>query len=315
VILDLAERFIIDNMGWVDKAELWCFDLANGAVRQVGLGPGGWLTLIRGDRGLFVAVRRESDTVIEATVHNASSPAEVLARVRVEHGRAAFAGQLDLWGSVPRVFVGDHSRVSSVADPLLFVVDHQRATVDLHELPWYSTRYDLGYQALLQPVPVPDSNLILMPIQRDSEPVIYDLTERRVVGKIKLANRRGNPTLYFRHRATELWANDYDTMLRLDVKSWRVHDALRLQEEIVEIVAGHEARSGAFIGEYGFDLDEARCAVGRPYGGDVVLLDTGSFRQVGRVPTGSEPLHVALLRDGRIVARDWKTGSLIRAGA
>jgi len=213
------------------------------------------------------------------------------------------------------MFVADHSRFVNIVRPLLCVVDHRRATVDLHELPWYTAGYDLGYQALLSPVPVPASDLLLMPIQRDSEPVIYSLTKRRKVGTIKLANRRGNPTLRFRHRASELWADDYDTILRLDVGSWRVHDALRLQEEIVEIVEGSESRSGAFIGEYSFDLDETRCAVARPYGGDVVLLDTATFRQVQRVPIGSEPLHVALLRDGRLIARDWKSGNVIRARA
>src|SRR2546427_3073234 len=188
-------------MGWVDKTALWCLDLSHGIVREVGLGAGRFLTLMRGERDLFVVVRRESDAVVEATIHTAASPPDVLARVRVEHGRATLTGQVALWASVPRMFVADHSRFVNIVRPLLCVVDHRRATVDLHELPWYTAGYDLGYQALLSPVPVPASDLLLMPIQRDSEPVIYSLTKRRKVGTIKLANRRGNPTLRFRHRA------------------------------------------------------------------------------------------------------------------
>jgi hypothetical protein len=196
---------------------------------------------------------------------------------------------------------------------LLFLVDHRRGAVELQELDWYSAGYDLMYQGLLDPVPVPNSDLLLMPIQRDSEPVIYDLTERRRVGTIKLADRHGNPKLIFRRTAPELWADDYDTLMRLDIRSWRIRDAVRLQEDVVTTVHGREWRGGAFIGEYCFDLDEVRCAVARPYGGDVVVLDTASFRQALRVPTGSQPLRVALLRDGRIIARDWKTGRLLRA--
>jgi hypothetical protein len=315
VIIDSTERFVIDNMGWVDKAALWFLDLSTGAVRQVPLGTGDYLTLMGGERDLFVAVRRESVSLLEATVHSAASPPDVLARLRIEQGRATFSGRADLWASVPRVFVADHSRFANVVRPLLFLVDQRRGTVDFQELPWYSDGYDLMYQGLLDPVPVPESDLLLMPIQRDSEPVIYDLTERRKVGTMKLADRHGNPTLRFRRTASELWADDYDTILRLDIKSWRVRDALRLQENIVTIVQGRESRGGAFIGQYCFDLDEVHCAVARPFSGDVVVLDTESFRQARRVPTGSQPLRVALLRDGRIIARDWKTGKLLRAQA
>jgi hypothetical protein len=315
VIIDSTERFVIDNMGWVDKAALWFLDLSTGTVRQAQLGSGDYLTLMGGERDLFVAVRRESVSVLEATVHSTASPPDVLAQLRVEQGRATFSGRVDLWASVPRVFVADHSRFANVGRPLLFLVDHRRGTVDFQELPWYSDGYDLMYQGLLDPVPVPDSDLLLMPIQRDSEPVIYDLTERRKVGTMKLADRHGNPTPRFRRTASELWADDYDTILRLDVKSWRVRDALRLQEDIVTTVQGRESRGGAFIGQYCFDLDEVHCAVARPFSGDVVILDTASFRQARRVPTGSQPLRVALLRDGRVIARDWKSGNFIRAQA
>jgi len=313
VIIDSNESFVVDNLGWVDKAALWCLDLAKGAVRQVALGAGDYLTLKPGERDLFVAVRRESVSVLEGTVHSAASPPDVLARVRVEQGRATFSGRTDLWASVPRAFVANHSRFANIVRPLLFLVDHWRGIVDLQELPWYSDGYDLMYQGLLDPVPVPNSDLLLMPIQRDSKPVIYDLTERRKVGTINLAARHGNPNLSFRRTAPELWADDYDTMMRLDIRSWHIRDAVRLQEDVVSIVNGHESRGSAFIGEYCFDLDEVRCAVARPYSGDVVVLDTASFRQILRVPTGSQPLRVALLRDGRIIARDWKTGKLLRA--
>jgi hypothetical protein len=315
VIIDSTERFVIDNMGWVDKAALWFLDLSTGTVRQAPLGSGDYLSLMGGERDLFVAVRRESISVLEATVHSTASPPDVLAQLRVEQGRATFSGRADLWASVPRAFVADHSRFANVVRPLLFLVDHRRGTVDFQELPWYSDGYDLMYQGLLDPVPVPDSDLLLMPIQRDSEPVIYDLTERRKVGTMKLADRHGNPTPRFRRTASELWADDYDTILRLDVKSWRVRDALRLQDDIVTAVQGRESRGGAFIGQYCFDLDEVHCAVARPFSGDVVILDTASFRQARRVTTGSQPLKVALLRDGRVIARDWKSGNLIRAQA
>ena len=312
MLTDSAERFVIDNMGWVDGGQLWCLDLARDKAWQHPLGPAGYLVLMPGQGDLFVAIRHESARIIEATIHSAGSPPEVLARVRLEMGHASFEGQVELWSSVPATFVAHHTRFQDLVQPLLCLIDHHRSKVEFQELPWYTTGYDLGYQDLLVPVRVPGSDLLLMPIQRDSNPVIYDLNNRKPMGTIRLAGRNGNPTLQFRRKAPELWANDYDTLLRLDVASWRVQNSIRLQDEVLTDLNGRQTRTGAFIGEYAFDRDESRCAVARPYSEDIVLIDTETFRQVRRVEAGSQPLHVALLSDGRLIARDWKTGSLIR---
>ncbi len=232
MIIDSTERFVIDNMGWVDKAALWFLDLSTGAVRQVPLGTGDYLTLMGGERDLFVAVRRESMSLLEATVHSAASPPDVLARLRIEQGRATFSGRADLWASVPRVFVADHSRFANVVRPLLFLVDHRRGTVDFQELPWYSDGYDLMYQGLLDPVSVPDSDLLLMPIQRDSEPVIYDLTERRKVGTMKLADRHDPAARYQLlacPRRTTAAGKHRDHSARTGVARRRIHRSILLR--------------------------------------------------------------------------------------
>jgi hypothetical protein len=42
-----------------------------------------------------------------------------------------------------------------------------------------------------------------------------------------------------------------------------------------------------------------------------VAVDTHRFRVTLRAATGREPFDVALLRDGRVFARDWKSGDLL----
>jgi hypothetical protein len=69
-----------------------------------------------------------------------------------------------------------------------------------------------------------------------------------------------------------------------------------------------------FTGEFAFDAAEALCAVARPYSGDVLLLETTTFRVTHRVTTGRQPLGVGLLPNGRVVARDWTSGELLLAG-
>jgi hypothetical protein len=50
------------------------------------------------------------------------------------------------------------------------------------------------------------------------------------------------------------------------------------------------------------------CVVGRPFSGDVIGLACDSFEITRRAALGRQPLDVAVLSDGRIFARDWKTG-------
>jgi hypothetical protein len=115
----------------------------------------------------------------------------------------------------------------------------------------------------------------------------------------------GNPEPLLRSRAAELWTVDYDTLVRIEVPSWRVRGRLRVED------TGH-ARVQRFAGHFAFDADEQRCIVGRPYSGDVLVVRTRDLRAVGSLPLGGQPLDVALLQGDVVVARDWQTGALLQ---
>jgi hypothetical protein len=64
---------------------------------------------------------------------------------------------------------------------------------------------------------------VLVPVQRSSRVVIYEPSRRAKVGEIELSGYSGNPALVFRS-ADELWADDYDMLMRLDAADWRKLD-------------------------------------------------------------------------------------------
>jgi hypothetical protein len=67
-----------------------------------------------------------------------------------------------------------------------------------------------------------------------------------------------------------------------------------------------------FIGEFEFNKDESLCAVARPFSGDVIALDILTFEIRYCCKTGGQPLKAVLLKDGRVFARDWKIGALLK---
>ena len=50
----------------------------------------------------------------------------------------------------------------------------------------------------------------------------------------------------------------------------------------------------------------------RPFSGDVVGIDTATLKVKCTAKLGRQPLEVAALGRGAIVARDWKTGDFLR---
>lgn len=221
---------------------------------------------------------------------------------------STFGGDISAWQHLPHAYVA-YFASDQVGDDVLFTVDHHRRAVETQQFEWFDDTYDRGYQGIIGVTEVPDQDLLVIAVQRSSTLILYDPRSRRVVRKIELAGRLGNPNPRFRKMAPEVWVDDYDTLLRLDVRDWLVRDKARLQGP----GSGEPApEARAFIGGFDFNRDESLCAVARPFSGDVVALDTQTFKVTGRARTGRQPLDVALWSDGRVFARDWKTGDLLQ---
>ena len=166
---------------------------------------------------------------------------------------------------------------------------------------WFDNSYDKGYQGIIGVTEIPGTHLLIVSVQRDSAPVLYDPQRKQLVRKLRLADRRGNPEFRYRAVANEFWATDYDFMVKLDGKNLTPTKATQVQD----------APSGTrqFIGNFCFNLDMSLCLVARPFSGDALALDADPMLEVHRIALGGQPLDIGILAGGTVVSRDWKTGT------
>ena len=303
MLTDPLEHIVISSLGWIDGGALWVLDTASGRVRSAPLGDAKYLSLHAGRAGFFAVVHHHGSGRFEVTAHSFSDPEEVLSRCSISRtAQSHLAGSLAPWQHLPKHYVA-HLVQPTWADYALVSISPSEG-VSLQRFDWYGDAYDRSYQGIVAATEIPDSNLVLISVQRSSKLVVYDPDARRKVREIELAERDGNPALFFRRAANELWASDYDTLVKIHTISERVLSKRRLQDA--------PPRTAQFIGEFAFDADESICAVARPFSGDVLGIDPKSMRTKYRAALGQQPLEVALLQDGRVLARDWKSGELLQ---
>jgi len=302
MILSQDETVIVSSIGWADAGALWVFETRAGRVSTHKLSDAKYLSLHPGTEDHFAVVHHADGEQVRITAHSFANPPKALAGVTLGASGIAFEGEAAVWRRVPRAYVA-YLKGPGLADYRLLLIDPARPAAEVIPLDWYGDSYDKDYQAVIGVAEVPDENKVLFSVQRDSHPVLYDLDRRAVVTKLSLAGRGGNPTLHFTSRTRELWADDYDTLLRLSPPAWGVKNRTVLQG------AGTGCRQ--FIGAFSFNRDESQCVVARPFSGDVVALNTKSFRVTHTCRLGHQPLHVSLLSDGTVFSRDWKTGALL----
>ncbi len=305
MLVDVRARVVVSSLGWIDHAGLWVLRLADGNESRVSLGEAKWLSLHSGTEDHFSAVHHFDGDRIEITVHSFQEPQDVLGRVVVSADGARVLGGAAVWGHVPTSYVAYYAG-PSWSDFTLVRVNPGAGSVELQQFDWYGRDYDMEYQGIAGVVEVPGQDLLIVSVQRDSHPILYDPSARRKVGSLSLAGRAGNPTLFFRRHANELWADDYDTILKIEPGTWRVLGSRRLQ--------GAMSGTGQLIGRFAFDAEETMCVVARPYSGDVIALDPRTLKTRYRAKTGAQPLEAVALPDRSVVARDWKTGALLRSG-
>lgn len=302
MICDENERKLISSLGWVEKGSLWIFDIESGEIEIFKLSEANYLSLHRGKDNVFSVVHHFDDSHVEITAHSASNPKSVISKIFLGDSNYAYSGDIQVWKNVPRSYVPYISR-NSVKDFWLVLLDAENRNIDFQRFEWYDDGYDKGYQGIIGVTEIPSSELLLISVQRDSNLVLYDPVEQKLLRKIELGGRCGNPKLRFRLNANELWADDYDTILKLDPMDWSVKASKKLQDEANGV--------SQFIGDFSFNADESLCVVSRPFSGEVVALDLENLRIRYHCKTGNQPLEALVLKNKKMVARDWQTGNIL----
>jgi len=116
---------------------------------------------------------------------------------------------------------------------------------------------------------------------------------------VQSMRRPSQNTDTFPRSAPEMWAVDYDTVVRVDRRSWVVTGTFLGQQPTTSGVR-------MFVGDLWFTGDEQLALVPRPGSGDVLTLHTSSLEVVDRFETGQHPLQAVLTLYGDVVARDWR---------
>ena len=311
MIVNIAGTRAISNMGSLDEGKLWSYGLGDPRPELLYLSDAKWISLIRGENDYFALIHQQEDKSLRVTAHSFANIAEIISSIELNIGDinaerpseiavSKIIGRTSVWSSLPKTYI-----IRSLTEPYLVLVNWNQQVGQIQPLPWYKESYDTMYQGLLEATDIPGSPLVTISVQRDSQPVLYDPVKNQIVRKLKLGDRRGNPQLFFRKTKSELWATDYDTLVRLNARDWSVLNILRLQEPKV----GMER---LFIGKYSFDFQESICAVARPFEGDVVGINPDTFAVTHRAVTGGQPQDVGLLSERHVVSRDWKTGQLMQ---
>jgi len=306
VIASPDGRVVISSMGWVEGDALWRFDVAEGVVSTIPLESGAQYATLHGGGGgggeRFAVSHHFDGRRFEVSVRALARPDVVLARASAGAGGTRLEGNPEAWTGVPRLYV-PYLAAPPWSDFVLLKIDAARGRVDIQELSWYDDSYDKGYQGVIDVLELPDGRHALISVQRSSRLVLHDLETGARRRAIDLGGRSGNPTLQHL-RGGEVWTTDYDTLVILRIADWSVRAHARLQAAA--------AGTQQFIGDIAIVPDEDTCIVARPFNGDVVAVDRETLRIRSSASLGAQPLKVAALGGGEVVARDWKTGSLLR---
>lgn len=305
MIVNESETRIISNMGWIDHGNLWVCDTESNNYHAIHITDSSYLTIARGTDDLFSVVHNDNSNEFRITARTFSAPEKVRSQAVFSEGKSHFEGDIDVWKHLPKVHSAYYTPIGEFC---LFLINADSLEVQLQQPKWYDgSTYDKTYQPITMVTEVPDSNLALVSLQRCSEIMIHDCSSDKLVGKVKLASGFGNAEALFRRNAAEVWVADYDTIVCIDTKEWKVMKRIRLE------CADPVTRGLRYVGSLAFDSDERFCAVARPFSGNIMAIDTSTITITHGAFPGGRPHDVALLSDGRVYARDGHAGSLLKS--
>jgi hypothetical protein len=305
MLTNTSESIVISNFGWVDRGGLWTYRVSEQQERHVTFGEAHHLTLYAGTDDHFSVVHHNDGTRVEISVHRFDDVSMALGRAVVEAEGSSVSGSASAWAHVPTNYAA-YYKGPETADFVLIRVDPVNQRVSLQQFNWYTDKdYDKGFQGVVGVTEIPGDSRLLISVQRDSRLVLYDPIAQRKRRLIELAGRGSVRALFFTSRTKTLWAQDHDTIVKLDPRHFRILSSHR-------IGATDGPSFGQLVGSFWLNRDETMCVVPRPHAGDVVALDPIDLKIQSRCTTGHQPLAAVALATGSVIARDWQTGSLLR---
>lgn len=281
------------HLGWIDGGGLWTWDAATGQERRIPVPAARYVRIDHHAEGIVRLTWIDGQTTV-VSLRACATPDREQARLTFGDRGYRFTGEASIWGEAFSLLFGDRLRL----------VDGRAQTVTVLDMSWFNDEvYDRGYQAPVDSLWLPDLGRVIVSVQRSSRLVEVDVAANAPIGFIDLADRGGNPRLA-RLSGNRFVASDYDVICLVDGQSGAVCSSPVLQPPL-------PPNTHQFIGDYAVHGD--RCAVARPFSGDVLLLDIEGFATRDSIQVGGQPLEVCFTSESAFVTRDWKTG-IVRTG-
>ncbi|MFP5487626.1 MAG: hypothetical protein ACLGHQ_04900 [Acidimicrobiia bacterium] len=299
MIVDPSQTVVLSCLGWVDHGSLWKYDVTAGVPTLLPLSDAEFLRVFAGDERYFVVQHHWGASRFRVTAHAWDHPEVSVGAIDVSGWVPNVSGDRSVWAGLPTAFVGalDHDATGAAGH---YVLTTNGGSPTVTRLEWFDERYDHGYQGVISVLRLRRDAMLLFGVQRSSDLVLTDVAGGSELRRVPLAGAFGNPHPFQSRLGHDIWTTDYDTIVRLDSRSWAV-----LGERMLQPAA---AGTRMFVGDVWLPPDESMVVVARPGVGDVLVLDPRSLDVSASVELGREPLAAVALTGGTVIARDWKTG-------
>jgi len=296
------DKIVISTMGWIDHGGIWIYNVENNTCITHNLSDAKYLQLHEGKNGFFSLLHFYDGNKLNICLHHEDDPLNIIDTILIEGTGNNYKFKSDLWSNVPLFYTTFLNRLSG-NDFYLLKIDLATKDVYISFLDWYDEAYDKGYQGVVQVIQsIINNDEVIFSIQRSSELIVCNVENNSVTRKVELAGKHGNPLLKYAQNK-ELWALDYDTIVKIDSNTYECIVSALLQPP--------KNGMGQFCGEYVFNKTQTCCLVSRPFSNDVICLNTKNLKIERKVELNNEPLEVALIENDFVIARSWKTGKLI----
>src|SRR5215510_14141633 len=105
MLISPDHRFVVSQLGWVDKYSLWTYAVVKDSINLVPLGNARYLSLYPcKDINQFAALHHFDGVLIRLTIHTFDNPAEALCTIEHSPGESRVEGDQSALQNAPRFY-------------------------------------------------------------------------------------------------------------------------------------------------------------------------------------------------------------------
>jgi hypothetical protein len=253
--------------------------------------------------GLIVAETfsrdRDVDPWFELIVLAPESPEKPLAHLEIGGTEPRWRGESELWANLPKLYTRSLGPRASWRR-VLVLLENEPGRVRVEDIP-QTPELKESERGLLAAIAPDKQTAVVGSIGGDALALI-DLKDRRVLRTFHLPRSISSTTSRFRPGTSELWLACYGRLVRVDLSSGKV----------ASLDVG-SWRDDDDVADFAFTHDFRTCAVALYRSGAVLAVNTNMFDVTHKAETAESLDEIALLDDGRFVAKVWRAERFVVA--